>query len=1048
MKLKVATATPVLNQETGGSGSKKITKTSSSSKLKALVKNGKNKALKMKQESTKALIKVLPKSAVSNSAGENKRDYDTDSSSQDQVPLLPDYEASSTDEDSHNGGRDGENFGQFSPSFPDQHELPIATPVLESSPKQQQPRRRRQVQPARKEPKIRTQPTIKVNVNSHRSKAFYAAAKNHIAAAEENSIAEEPSNKFSNITCHMPQFPSDVSSAVSGDAVLPPKDPMADAKLISKAAFLKALQVSGVMLEKGNTLCVKTYEQSLREGAVPCITKAPASIEGAKLEIVSTTTQTTSGSSSVSSIILLAQEEQEEEQLDCPDDESQMIIEKSLQKAPETNKGNRRRRHRNRSTKEKSRGREEVADPDAVADEETTLVNKVDHDDDDDFFLMTVEDVQEITQMAREFANENAPGEEEGGHSFGCYLVKDVVEWLLCTSIQGGGRHTMTKKQAKTWFADEDMVEEGQSSLGGLRLRMNDTKFADEDMMAPSTPPNNKRSVMKHKLMNKHKLKSASQEFDQGDNSVVEENDDSDSDDDSFDDGEDFYFEDQSATSANKVVRQFRPTGMICTDDLAVVYGGDLEQSLEGTIETVLVADGKKYDENKNDKQMELEVADCEFGDELELDVASCPADEMEDVVCADDPIPNFDESKFNYDYQNYRLGAVANTAAGPMDLDAIVCESEEDDEKCWDTLSNITPHSAHSAASQHTALHRRLQQLETELTRLQVEYQEITDSSEKEEMEEFQNEPTDDSSIDGPSQTNDAPQSGGDNKSVRSDKLQAKMAAMQILRGEKEILERRVQELVSMLEASELCHSKQMEETKKASDAKMEELRYQQQSALDEAALKIQELESSLLSSQTKMADIRAKYSHDLEAAKILQSNRLQDIQNQQKTALDAATSKIEELESSLLNSQTKLEELKEKYSRDLEAAEREQMYKARERDLRENDLRSSLDEVEYKAEKDREESERMVREIREEHTKKIEEMIQQLDVVVAQHEKEHAKEFEKLIAQLDLVVAEHEEKTKEMDKLVQEKDDLIANLGSQLAAAQIRLNKIDGSS
>ncbi|CAJ1970409.1 unnamed protein product [Cylindrotheca closterium] len=1038
-------------------------KVANPAKLKALVKNGKTKALKMKQESTKALIKVLPKSTVPRNG--EKRDYDTDSSSQDHMPLLPDSEGSSTtdeEEESHNSsGGDHENFAQFSttPTITLQdHELPIATPIIESPPSspqttnrncqiqrarkerqvqkarqerqvkdlqspqktncnreierarrerqaQQARQARRQVQPARQEPPA----SIKVNVNSHRSRAFYAASKN----PDANSVTtnkEGMAFDIANLTCQMSQFPSDISG-VSDDAVLPPSDAMADAKLVSKTAFLKAVQVSGAMLETGNTLCVASYEHSLKEvDAVPCITKAPGSIEqGAKMEIISTTSQTTSGSSAAS--ILEAQEEEEE--ADYPDDEGPVVVVKPLQKSTDLKRDRRRNR---RHPKEKTRAKGKIADPNAA--------------DDDDFFLMTAEDVEEITKMARELANTNSSDGEEGG-TFGCHLAKDVVEWLLCTSIQGGGRHTMTKKQAKTWFADQDM-EDGQSSMRTPTMWTADTKFVDEDM-----PPSPKRSV-------RDELKSASKEFENSDNSVIEENEDSDSDSD-FDDGEDFYFDEQSMTSANKVVRQFRPTGLICTDNLAVVYGGNLEQ-LEGTIETVLVVDDKQYDEN-SDKQMDLEQHDCECdGDLLPVYVPSCPEDDMEDVICADGPIPNFDERKLNYDYQNYQIGINSDTVTGTMELDAIVCEGNEGDEKCWDTLSNITPL---TVTSHHTALHRRLQELETELVRLQVEYQDISGSSDEGVMEEFQNEPTDDSSIDGlPQTSNDASQSGGDNNSVRKNALQAKLSTMKMLQEEKTILERRVQELVSMMEASELCHSKQMAETKKASDAKLEELRYHQKSALDEAASKIQELESSLVFSHTKMADIRAKYSHDLEAAKISQSSELEEIQRQQKPALDAAKSKIEELESSLYKSQTKLEELKERYSRDLEALEREQMYKARERDLIENDLRSSLNEAEYKAEKDRDESERMVREIRDEHTKQIEEMIQQLDVVVAQHEKEHAKEFEKLIAQLDLVVAEHEKKTMEMDTLVQEKNSLIANLGSQLATAQMRLIQIDGSS
>ena len=62
--------------------------------------------------------------------------------------------------------------------------------------------------------------------------------------------------------------------------------------------------------------------------------------------------------------------------------------------------------------------------------------------------------------------------------------------------------------------------------------------------------------------------------------------------------------------------------------------------------------------------------------------------------------------------------------------------------------------------------------------------------------------------------------------------------------------------------------------------------------------------------------------------------------------------------------------------------------------------------------------------------------------DVRVKELRDSHAKEIDEMLAQLDLVEAEHREKFSEKEKMLLEKEAVIAALGSQLAEAQTRLS------
>ncbi|KAL3936716.1 MAG: hypothetical protein SGBAC_008023 [Bacillariaceae sp.] len=758
-------------------------------KVKALVKNGKTKALKMKQGSSKLLV-TAKQQLQSRLAEQPNEQEDTEAELQ---PIKT--TSASTDGSTPSSADEGftRRYWVHSatpphktsrPEGPEEllwNDLDSAWPDLGSTPNEPE-----------LAPKV-SEPTPK--------------GPDPIFQQQKQQRQHQQQQKH--FPCDVSVLTDDLNSVPHGQPIIS----LEDVKTASKAALLNALWCGGIVVEAGKTAGVAIYEKSVQVDGMPCVSTSPNDLEAAAaLETASTTTHTTSGSS-------MSSANKSQQQKQGPRDEHKAVIEKRLTQKAKNARRIRRNRlvSQNNNKKRKSqpkrsaqiRNREVSSNKESpptkdliVVDQESTIFIE----EGDDCFLMTKDDYDDLIDTFQSLMGKKAKGSslsKEQGDLCDCHIAKDVLDWFMSTpkssSSQGTSREhaefvnqaatapmwkdpeqlwktimdhdpssaavaataTATTATTATSFVADDMrgsQDTSDSNWSGRTPKIQNihTKFEDKDMTMESTTPS-PALKSKTKAVPIHSPPPL-QPILETVNSIIEKDQNE----------EDSLGEDPTV----ELGHEFQPTDTIRTDDLVVAYGGESGQS-EDTIETVLVSDEKFY--GSGNREMVLEQVDTEYGEDYvssdsedeDDSIFSVPIDEATDATqYANGFMFDTKEKKYGWDHGHYKMNS-RDASKMPtileVDIGTIVLQNNGDDEEDGFShdLSSITPHTMdysiettlstagggaispvpplptmtmmHNVnkphASRKVEIGRRLEELETELSQLQGQYTQSNDA-------------------------------------------------------------------------------------------------------------------------------------------------------------------------------------------------------------------------------------------------------------------------------------------------------------------------------
>jgi hypothetical protein len=253
-------------------------------------------------------------------------------------------------------------------------------------------------------------------------------------------------------------------------------------------------------------------------------------------------------------------------------------------------------------------------------------------------------------------------------------------------------------------------------------------------------------------------------------------------------------------------------------------------------------------------------------------------------------------------------------------------------------------------------------------------------------------------------------------------------------------LIKMKIAVLEKELKAEEKKHGEEMEAFRTTTDAEVSRLQLELDGlcAAQEKALVVSKERDSLLE---RMQELR----EEIEQERSEQKHKRDEICKQH----------MEEVDSINLKGEERVEKIRVELKKKAAEVIQEFEIVTKQSTTEEKNLREHVELLEAEVTTNKEEYERKLQQITKDHKLQLDELeADGATTSKAEYERklelvstDHRMQLDELLAQLDLVEAEHKQKISETEKVTNEKDTVIADLGAQLADAHAREQEVDAT-